>query len=450
MHNLRLEKTIIGNLILDADLDENLLNRDDFEYAELAAIFSGIKMIKSSGEPPEHILLQSGIRYELIDECTSLGVVTTNYKNNVKLLKRAAAARQLQALGDQLKNTEISNLDETISEAKDRIALIENDISSEDLKVWDPDIRPYAPGKDQRGYVPTGFETIDKQLDDLAPRLVTLVTGRSFEGKSTFVRQIIANAINTGSKVFWVIGESHTQGELERLYEIVIGRDEKMYMLHSENKRVRKIPKPEVQKALAKWHEKKLKILHKAEARLKSTDELFQVIEKHAINWRPQLIVIDNLMSVLSARAVEKLEKQGEFMQKCCDIARLYHLHMILVVHPNKNYQKGKRMEFEFINGSSDLANKADNILVVRKNHEKAGPTDPDGWIDIEKNRIWGTLKSVMTYFDSKNRSLAEIDGTSRKIKVQRFDLERYFDIELKFYNGTSQVIESGKGWRNE
>lgn len=450
MDNLRLEKMIIGNLILDADLDENLITRDDFEYAELAALFTGIKALKSKGEPPDNILLESGVRFELIDDCTNCGIVTTNFAHNVKLLKRSSASRRLQALGANLQSTEVSSLDEMIQIAKDKIALIENEISDEDLKVWDPDTKPYEPRLNLKGYVPTGFETIDRTIDDLAPRLVTLITGRSFEGKSTFVRQIIANAINSSNKVFWVIGESHTQGEMERLYEIVIGRNEQMYMLHSDNKRVKKIPKPEVQKALSKWHEKKLRILHKSEARLKSTDELFEVIEKNALAWRPQLIVIDNLMSVLSAKAVEKLEKQGEFMQKCCDIARLYHLHIVLVVHPNKNYQKGKRMDFEFINGSSDLANKADNVLVVRKNHEKMGSTDSDGWIDIEKNRIWGTLRSVMTYFDAGNRSLAEIDPTSRRIKAQRFDIERFMDVELKFYNGTTQVIDGGSGWRHE
>lgn len=447
MDNLRLEKTIIGNLILDSELDETLITKDDFEYAELSNLFIGIKKLKSDGQPAENLLLMPGVRIELFEECTDIGIITTNYKNNVKLLKKSSAARTIRDLGAKLQRTQVSKVGDAIRETKDLISLIENEISDDDMKVWDPDSKPYEPKGSNKGYVPTGFDTVDKALNDLGPKLVTLITGRSFEGKSTFTRQIIANAINTGNKVFWVIGESHTQGEMERLYEIVIGRDEQMFMLHSDNKRVKKIPKPEVRKALARWHEKKLRILHKAEAKLKTTDELFQVIEKYTLSWSPQLIVIDNLMSVLSSSAVEKLEKQGEFMQKCCDIARLHNLHIILVVHPNKGYQKGKKMDFEFISGSSDLANKADNVLVVRKNHEKTGSGEADGWIDIEKNRIWGTLTSVTTYFDQENRSLVEIDMKSKTIKPQRFDIKKYMDTELKFYNGTTQVIEPGKGW---
>jgi len=452
MDNLRLEKTIIGNLILDADLDESLISEKDFEFSELAALYKGVKQLKVSGQPPENLILQPGVRLELFDECTNVGIITTNYHHNVKLIKKAAAARQIKDIGAKLQMIQVSKVNEMIREAKDALNLIENDISDEDMKVWDPDVKPYEPKGASKGYVPTGFETIDKALDDLAPRLVTLITGRSFEGKSTLTRQIIANAINAGNKVFWVIGESHTQSEMERLYEIVIGRDDKLYQLHSDNKRVKKVPKPEVRKALAKWHEKKLRILHKAEAKLKTTDELFQVIEKHALNWRPQLIVIDNLMSVLSASAVEKLEKQGEFMQKCCDISRLHNLHIILVVHPNKGYQKGKRMDYEFVSGSSDLTNKADNVLVVRKNHDKVDGAQGvnDGWIDVEKNRIWGTLTNVMTYYDNTNRSLAEIDPESKRIKLQRFDISKLFDVNLKFWNGSEQTIESGTGWRKE
>ena len=72
---------------------------------------------------------------------------------------------------------------------------------------WDLDSQPYEgltakPGK----YIPTGINTVDNAINDLAPGCVTLITGRTNEGKTTFTKQIIANAINLGNKVYVVSG----------------------------------------------------------------------------------------------------------------------------------------------------------------------------------------------------------------------------------------------------
>ena len=56
---------------------------------------------------------------------------------------------------------------------------------------WDLDSQPYEgltakPGK----YIPTGINTVDNAINDLAPGCVTLITGRTNEGKTTFTKQI--------------------------------------------------------------------------------------------------------------------------------------------------------------------------------------------------------------------------------------------------------------------
>jgi hypothetical protein len=56
-------------------------------------------------------------------------------------------------------------------------------------------------------YIPTGIESIDYAINDLAPGCVTLITGRMNSGKSAFVNQIIANAVSGNNKVFLVSGE---------------------------------------------------------------------------------------------------------------------------------------------------------------------------------------------------------------------------------------------------
>lgn len=445
-----LEMTIIGNLMLDSELPLDLISSEDFYFFETKKAFDILSEIKSSEGTPDLLsvmLIDYKVDNNFVSSCTDKGIVTSNYKLNCKMLKQLSAARKLHNLGLELKKTDYKSLGDYLKKSRELLDTVEIEVNvDDDMKVVDLDKKPYEPKIETKGFIPTGFDAIDEALNDLAPKRVTLVTGRSHEGKTTFVRQVIAKAIDTSNKTLWIMGENEVQNEIERLYESVIGREAKYYQIVQENKKYKKVPRPLVAKALSKWHKGKLRILHKAEAKLKNTDELFTLIEKQCFNYKPNLVVIDNLMSVLTASAVEKLEKQGEFMQKCCDIAKIYNMHIILVLHPNKSYRKGLEMDYEHISGTNDLPNKADNIIVVRKAHEDVElASGISGYIDVIKNKVWGTTLTVKTYFDKETNSILEYDSLTNKAKKQSFDIEKYIDVEVEFYNGEKQTFSKGE-----
>jgi|GEM_PF-559174 len=276
-------------------------------------------------------------------------------------------------------------------------------------------------------YIPTGLPSIDHGLNDLAPGLVTLITGRSNGGKSTFCTQIMANAINLDNKVFLVAGEGLQEHLINNLYRAVVGRDEKYFDYKKVNKRYYKEPKPEVLAALKRWHKGKLTIFNKGESRLKTTEELFSMINMEIKMNRPDLVVIDNLMSVLSVeKANEKYERQADFVQRCCDIAKTENLHIILVLHPNKLISKGSSMDMENISGSSDIYNKADNIIAVKRNY---GEDDEySGEIEVLKNRYFPDLPRVNTDFDDASGMILEVDETSGQGIYYSFRWKRFLD----------------------
>ena len=122
------------------------------------------------------------------------------------------------------------------------------------------------------------------------------------------------------------------------------------------------------------------------------------------------LIIIDNLMSILTAKAAEKNEAQADFMQRCHDLADLYKIHIILVLHPNKEYRKGQDLEVEQISGSSDLYNKADNIIsVIREYKDEKVNAGINGRMELLKNRYYPDLIKCDTHFDSETGLLLEI-----------------------------------------
>lgn len=275
----------------------------------------------------------------------------------------------------------------------------------------DLDKKPYKGLKALDGkFIPTGLKSIDEAINDLAPRCVTLVAGRTSEGKTTFVKQVIVNAIDKGNKVYLMSGEGDIDYLLNGLYQVVIGRDNQYYDIVKLNKKYRKEPKPAILKKLQAWHKNKLVLFNKGDSKLKTMNELTHMIEEEIKFYKYDLIVIDNLMSILSVQAAEKYEQQADFMQRLCDLSKNYNVHIILVLHPNKTYRKGDSMDAEHISGSSDLANKADNIITVaREADEDKRSQGIHGSVSVIKNRYYGDLVRINTYYDKDTETLLEI-----------------------------------------
>jgi len=279
----------------------------------------------------------------------------------------------------------------------------------------DLDAKPYKGLGCKTGkYIPTGLETIDNAINDLAPGCLTLLTGRSNGGKTTLTKQVMANAIDKGNKVYLMSGEGDTEMLINELYQCVVGRNINHYDTIKINKRFRKEPKQEVLKALQEWHKGKFTIFNKGESKLKTMDELFKMIEFEIKINKFDLMIIDNLMSILSVQASDKLEAQADFVQRLHDLANSYNTHIILVLHPNKSYRKGQNLDFELIAGSMDMVNKADNIInVIREYDEEKIAEGISGQIEVTKNRYYTDIPSIDTHFERDTGLLLEKNESS-------------------------------------
>lgn len=452
----KIQATLIGNILTDIDNDPALIDPTTFIFPELRELFDMVIEAREKEEPRIYMamkLIELGKSDDLLNRCEELAITSYNFKHNLLQLDKIMAAKELQEFGEHLSDTTVTGLETNLDKMREILDRMETKVV-DDLKLIRPEqIEIPLEDRDGSQYIPTGFEVLDDALNELGPGRVTLISGRSHEGKSTFARQLIANAMIKRKPTLWVIGESTPQDELESLYSIVIGNDPSLYTTLKDNRVYRRRPTQETRKALNRWHDGMLWILSKSDARLKSTDELLYTIQRNVRQIKPRLIVIDNLMSVLNSSALEKNEAQGAFMQKLCDLAKLNRCHVILILHPNKQYQQGQRMAYEHLSGSSDLFNKADSLLVVRKATEqdkKKYGDIVDALIDIEKNRHnRGILTTATAKFDAMTGALYEIGANGKPI-VRRVDISKYMDVKLNFYNGESQIIEDGKGWRSE
>jgi len=343
---------------------------------------------------------------------------TRNIESHCKQLVELGHKRRIKRFLTELA-LEVDNIDLQTVLSKMQGLAIPTDINALDGEIRDLDINPYnGITNAQNNFIPTGLPTIDYALNDLVGGMVTLVGGRNNGGKTTFCTQVIANAIDKGKKVLMINGEEKQEVLINKFYTSVIGRNAEYYEVVRVNKRYRKEPIASALVALMQWHENKLKMFTKENSTLKTTDQLFELLGKEMKRSSHDIIVIDNLMSILTGVAdIEKNGKQAEFMQKCCDLAKHYNCHIVLVLHPNKTYRKGEEMESEQISGTSDLANKADNIItIIREYNEDVLSTGVNGWVQVQKNREYSDLPKVPIHFEESTGLLLEINDEEQYV----------------------------------
>lgn len=421
-----LEKQILGSCLLDAKalavtLEE--LTRNDF-IGENREVFDIICKLHEQNKEVDVISVNTLYKDAVYLFSLTEDIGTTRLiKQHCKDLKEQRIKKDLRS-----KFLEMATVTETLNvdDIKNRIDEISKEIVVGDVQteIRDLDLKPYKGIVEvQNKFIATGLPTIDYALNDLVGGLTTLVAGRNNGGKTTFCNQVIANAINEGHKVLVVNGEEKQEVTINKLYTAVIGRDEEQFNSIKINKRFKKEPKKETLRALQKWHQGKLKVFSKGESNLKTTDQLFNLMRREIKKSQTDLVVLDNLMSLLTVTSdTEKNGKQAEFMQKCCDMAKENNVHIIVVLHPNKTYRKGEDMESEQIAGTSDLANKADNIItVIREYDEDKIEKGINGYIKIQKNRDYSDLPKVEVYFDKNTGLLLERELETGKVKAYAF-----------------------------
>jgi twinkle protein len=428
---------------------ENIDTREDLiicegEFDCMAIYECGFQNVVSVGAGANSLSAMLEQAEELLNKFNNLIIVSDNdqageemdkvmlerYKDKIKLI-------------DKKLYTENDINEELLKHGKEKVMQI---IESAILKIEgrrDLDQSPYK-GIDKRtgSYISTGIPTIDNAINDLAPGCVTLIAGRSNGGKTTFTKQIIANAINKGNKVYIISGEGDQETFINEIYQCVIGRESNYYNIIKINKRFHKEPKPYVLQALQKWHKNKLTIFNKGDSKMKSIEQLFEMVEKEAKIKNPNLIVIDNLMSVLSASSTEKYEKQAEFVQRCHDIATNYRLHIILVLHPNKTYSKGNDLDLEHISGSMDIPNKADNVITVIREYDNENIVQGiNGKLAVMKNRYYPDLVQCNVHFEKETGLLVELKEC--ECVSYSFNWEKYLKDNEKVVDWISEAKQA-------
>ena len=294
------------------------------------------------------------------------------------------------------------------------------------------------PDWDSMERIETRIYELDEALDGgFLLGQVCLLSGKRGDGKSTFMSQLIADAIDQGFGTFIYSAELPDYQFKDWLNTQVAGEEN---LIEQKNRygKTKYVVKREVQEQIDRWYSGKAFIYDNS-----FTDEhpdreldLIKIIERTIKNEDVKLICVDNLMTAMeTVKSQNELYlAQGRFVGQLKKLAIKYNVVVILVAHPRK---QGKDTDKDFDNddvaGSSDITNKVDIVLNYgRPKKEEAYQRV----LSLDKNRINGHLlrgeKAVHMKYNDKSRQI-----TAERSLVRRYGWERkpiqVDDIDVPF-----------------
>lgn len=266
----------------------------------------------------------------------------------------------------------------------------------------------------QMTVMPTGYNELDRKIMGLLLGDVSILSGLSGAGKTSWLDCIILNVIEHGFKVGVWSGELQDFRFQSWIDNVAAGKNHVVKNTNFDN--LYYAPR-DIADKINSWLDGKLFLYNNNyKNRWK---QLFSDIKELVEKQDCKLIVLDNLMALnISDFDGAKNEQQSQFINEIKEYAKQNNIHVLLVCHPRK--QDGF-LRKESISGTADLTNLCDNLFILhrvgRDFHSRAveflGEAEVqrllkfDTVVEVNKNRMLGVQDYfVGMYYESESRRL--------------------------------------------
>lgn len=421
LYNLYAEQSVLGSILIEPEsiLVANQFNLgvDDFYHPQHQIIYNCIKKMHDSGDAIDFVTLKHNLeKADLLEKAggvsyftslTSAVPTTKNIDYHIKILKELATKRNIYNLiSDRAKTIKKMDGQDMIKLANEVKATVLDSPCVDDLFVDASDITLDTTPSPS---IETGFAPLDAATSGgLNFGTLTVLTGSPGSGKSTFLNQILANALSLGFNSFLYSGELTAQMALDWFYKTVANPIHLSFGVNSFGKTIKVTDEGVLQ--INKWLKNKLFLFSK-NAQADETN-ISTVIEFLAVKKNVKLFVLDNLMTI-ECSGSDKYEKQINVIKSLKNLAKHYNIVIILVAHSNKNSIQRREPHVFDISGASEIANLSDYILNATRDNDR----DNETTILLLKSRITGLIKKHLQLKFSPDRKRFYTDS---KLELER------------------------------
>lgn len=273
--------------------------------------------------------------------------------------------------------------------------------------------------------IKTNIPELDSRTNGIMYGTVTILTGKRGNGKSTFLSQLICEALDQGVKVFAYSGELtgyHFKAWLDLQLAGFknldnVGADEFGQPMYAF--------KANVQKRINEWYRDSMYIYDNSYVPENESEHytIKQIIETAIKECECRLICIDNLMTAMDEikNPNDIYSEQGKFVGAMANLAKKYNVAVILVSHPRKNTMGAA--DNDDVSGSSQITDRADVVLHYNRNTKPE--LDCESLLSITKNRFFGKYAT-----DGDAIELMFSDVTKRVVSARYRKEERHYGWE--------------------
>lgn len=259
--------------------------------------------------------------------------------------------------------------------------------------------------------VETRIPEIDRVIGGLFFGQVILLTGKRGEGKSTFLSQLLVEALDQGYSVFVYSGELADYHFKRWIDFQAAGPDHIVTNLDKFGEETYLLTGPVIEQINAWYRGRAYLFDNNAVDGGDELESLTETIEKVVCRYGVKLVCIDNLMTAMDVEPKDDLyQAQSRFVRALKSIAVKHDIAVVLVAHPRKTKDK---LENDDVSGSGDITNRVDVVMAYSRNAEKLDGADTaecDSYLTVTKNRLTGRLilgkQAVRLYYSQKSKRI--------------------------------------------
>lgn len=276
--------------------------------------------------------------------------------------------------------------------------------------------------KDLEGmpHIKTGIPEIDRIIGGFYFGQVVLLTGRRGEGKSTFMGQMIVEALDQGYKTLAYSGELNDYHFKRWLDFQAAGPSCVDTNINEYGDEVYTLAQSTIDK-INEWYRGRAFIYDNDVVDDDELESLLVTVEKAICRYDIKFVCLDNLMTAMDLDAKEDLyQAQSRFVHKLKQLAQKHDVVILLVAHPRKT--QNAVATADDVGGSGDITNRVDvGISYARPaGADTHNQNKPNGLAAIIKNRINGRLtrkdEEIELLYNPKTKRIISFNKPSNKI----------------------------------
>ena len=208
----------------------------------------------------------------------------------------------------------------------------------------------------------SGIEDLDYNTKGFEMGVVTIWTGFTNAGKTTVLTMIAKNAIEQGEQIFFFNGEQTKEDFKNNLYIQASTKKDIFQKQYRYSVVYDTFVKEEKVQELERMYGNKIYVYNNEMQR--DINTLLYAMDELRREQKIRVFFLDNFMQI-DIKSDNVFQEQTDIMEKLRTFAVNKKVHIHLVAHPRKNERFQTRLSLYDIAGSSNLVNKAYNIISI-------------------------------------------------------------------------------------